>query len=102
VITKRVLAVIASILFVLAVALATLGPRTVSLGRALNMLDRDAVTRLQGGVESVFGPWAWAELAMPLLVRPAWLGPAALGVIFIGFSLSFGGPKATRRPHRQS
>ena len=101
-ITKRVLAVIAAVLLVCAAALAMIGPRTISLGKALNLLDRDLTARLQGWVEVSLGAWAWAEIAMPLMVRPAWFLPAALGLIVLGIALSIGGPKATRRTHRQS
>jgi hypothetical protein len=39
---------------------------------------------------------------MPLMLRPAWLVPAALGLVCGGMSLSLSTRKSTRRSHRRS
>jgi hypothetical protein len=101
--TQRILAVIAAILFVGAVGLATIGPRMMLLGEALAWLNPDAEAGLHAWLLRVFGPWSWTYAARPLLIRPAWLPLGSLGLIFAGIALSWPPPPdATRRSHRRS
>jgi hypothetical protein len=102
VIAQRVLAIIAAILLVAAVAVATFGPQSVSLGQALLLLDRDVLAKLPLWSTRVLGNWVWETLIQPLLVRPAWLVPASLGLVCIGLSLSLSNRKTTHRSHRRS
>jgi len=81
VIAQRVLAVLSAMLLVGAVALAMLGPPSVPLGQVLFMVDHDLMDALHSGVERHLSAWLWENVAMPLMVRPAWLVPAALGLI---------------------
>jgi hypothetical protein len=100
VILSRILAVLAALLLVGAVAVAMLAPPDLPLGRALFLLDHDLPGALQGGIEAHFASWAWDDLALPLLVRPAWLIPAAIGLICAGISVTLGsrtGPGPRRR-----
>lgn len=99
---QRILAVVSAILLVGSVALATLGPPSVPLGQVLLMLNHDLTEALRGGVEQYLAAWIWADMAVPLLVRPAWLVPAALGLIFAGAAFSVSGRKPAGRPHRRS
>ena len=101
-IAQRVLAVLAAMLLVGAVALAMLGPPSVPLGQVLFMVDHDLMDALHSGVERHLSAWLWENVAMPLMVRPAWLVPAALGLICAGLSLSLSTRKATHRSHRRS
>ncbi|HEX3400886.1 MAG TPA: hypothetical protein VHT74_11225 [Acetobacteraceae bacterium] len=89
-------------LLVGAVALAMLGPPSVPLGQVLFMVDHDLMDALHSGVERHLSAWLWENVAMPLMVRPAWLVPAALGLICAGLSLSLSTRKATHRSHRRS
>jgi hypothetical protein len=57
---------------------------------------------LHSGVERHLSAWLWENIAMPLLLRPAWLVPAALGLICAGISLSLSTRKSARRSHRRS
>jgi hypothetical protein len=100
--TQRVLAVLAAVLFVCAVALATVGPRMASLGVVVSYLSPGGVDVLHTWLARVIGPAAWDYFARPLLVRPAWLPFGALGLIFAGVSLSWPVRDATRRSHRRS
>ena len=75
-------------LLVGAVALAMLGPPSVPLGQALLMVDRDLMDVLHSGIEKHISTWLWDNLAVPLMLRPAWLVPAAMGLICGGLSLS--------------
>ncbi|MBN8908116.1 MAG: hypothetical protein J0H99_16085, partial [Rhodospirillales bacterium] len=93
-IVQRVLAVLSAALLVGAVALATLGPPRLPLGQALFMFDHDAMQGLRSAVEHVAGDWVWRIVVVPMLVRPAWLIPAGLGLICGGAALS----ASTRNP----
>jgi hypothetical protein len=100
--TQRTLAVVAAVLFVGAVGLATVGPRMIPLGEALTWLSPTAETSLHAWLIRVFGPWAWLSVAQPLLIRPAWLPLGSLGLIFAGVALSWPAGDAPRRSHRRS
>jgi hypothetical protein len=99
---QRILAVLSAMLLVGAVALATLGPPSVPLGGLLLMIDRDLTDTLRIGIEQHFAAWIWADVVVPLLVRPAWLVPASLGLITAGVALSLSGRKPAGRTHRRS
>lgn len=87
-ITQRVLAVLAAVLLVGAVALAMLGPAGMPLGAALFMLNHDLMAAFQGSVETHFDHWMWDDVVVPVLVRPAWLLPASIGLVLAGVSLT--------------
>jgi hypothetical protein len=99
---QRTLAVLAAVLFVGAVGLATVGPQMVTLGEALSYLTIDGEVALHNWLVRVFGLWPWDHVARPLLIRPAWLPFGALGLICAGVSLSWPSRDATRRSHRRS
>ena len=79
-----------------------LGPPSVPLGQALFMLDHDLMNALHGSIERHVSAWLWDHLAAPLMLRPAWLLPAALGLICGGLSLSLSTRKPAHRSHRRS
>ncbi len=89
-------------LLVGAVALAMLGPPSVPLGQALFMLDHDLMNALRSGIEKHLPAWLWDYVAVPLMLRPAWLVPAAMGLICAGMSLSLSTRKSAHRSHRRS
>ena len=97
-IAQRVLAVLSAILLVGAVALAMLGPPDVPLGQTIFMIDHD----LMEVMHQVVGTWLWNSVMVPLLLRPAWLVPAALGLVCGGVSLSLSTRKSASRSHRRS
>lgn len=101
-IAQRVLAVISAVLLVSAVAIATFGPESISLGQALYLLDHDVLDKLPDWSSRTMGAWAWSSIIQPLLVRPAWLIPASAGIVCIGLSLSLSNRKTTHRSHRRS
>jgi len=94
----RILAVLGAILLIGALAIATLAPPDLSLGQALFTLDRELLNMVQAGTQRRLSPWIWEQMVVPLLVRPAWLVPAALGLICAGFSATL----ASRRSVAQS
>jgi hypothetical protein len=102
VIAQRAFAIAAAALFVLAVGVATFGAESMSLGQALYLIDQGAVDKLLTWENRAFGPWVWAAVTQPLLVRPAWLVPATFGIICTGLALSLSNRKSTHRSHRRS
>ena len=102
-IAQRILAVLAAMLLVGAVALAMLGPPSVPLGQALFMLDHDLMNAVHSRIERYVTTWLWDYVAVPLMLRPAWLVPAGLGLVFGGMSLSLSTrKKSAHRSHRRS
>lgn len=101
-IAQRILAVISAVLLVAAVAVATFGPESISLGQALYIFDHDVLDRLPGWSTRTLGNWAWTSVIQPMLVRPAWLVPASLGIVCVGLSVSLSNRKTTHRSHRRS
>jgi hypothetical protein len=102
VIAQRVLAVIAAVLLVAAVAIATFGPESITLGQAIYLLDHDVLDKLPMWSSRTLGKWMWVSVIQPLLGRPAWLLPASAGLVCIGISLSLFNRKTTHRSHRRS
>ena len=102
VIAQRILAVISAILLVAAVALGTLGSGGMLLGRALYAFDRDCRSSCMGGWNGTWVTGRGPIWSMPMMVRPAWLLPASLGIICAGLSLSLSNRKSTHRSHRRS
>ncbi len=101
-IAQRVLAVIAAVLLVAAVAIATFGAGSTSLGQAIYLLDHDVLDKLPLWSSRTVGKWMWTAVIQPMLERPAWLLPASLGLVCIGLSLSLSNRKTTHRSHRRS
>ncbi len=101
-IAQRIMAVVSAVLLVAAVAIATFGPESMSLGQALYLLDHDVLDKLPGWSTRLMGNWVWSSVIQPLLVRPAWLVPASAGIVCIGLSVSLSNRKTTRRSHRRS
>lgn len=101
-ILQRIFAVLSALLLVAAVALATLGPSAVPLGGLLGMVDQDLMETLRTGIDRNLPGWIWSDLVVPLLVRPAWLIPASLGLITTGIALSLPRRKSAKRTHHRS
>jgi hypothetical protein len=102
VIAQRVFAVLAAALLVGAVAVAMLGPPDVPLGQMIFMVDHDLMNGLHSGIEKHLTSWIWDYLIAPLMVRPAWLVPAALGVICAGAALTLSNRNPAHRSQRRS
>ena len=100
-IAQRILASLAAALLVGAVAVALLGPPGMLLGQALLTIDDRILNALQSEVERALTPWLWTQVIMPVLVRPAWLPPAALGLICAGLSLTLPQGRRAERPRQR-
>jgi hypothetical protein len=101
VIVQRILSVVAAALLVGAVALGLLGPPDMPLGAALFLINHDLVHAFRGGIEAHFDHWMWDDVVLPLLVRPVWLLPASLGLVFAGLSLTLANKSRPQRSQRR-
>ena len=99
--TQRTLAVLAAILFVVAVALATVSKQTVALGGVVAYFGGGGTEGLHGWVLRFLGPRIWDSIVQPLLIRPAWLPFASLGIVVAGAALSWPIRDAAHRSHRR-
>ena len=89
-------------LLVGAVALAMLGPPAVPLGQMLFLVDHDLMDAVHSFIGTHVAGWLWDYLIVPVMLRPAWLVPVALGLICAGASLTLSTRKSTHRSHRRS
>jgi predicted branched-subunit amino acid permease len=101
VIAAKVLAVVSAVLLVVAFALAVLLPPLTTLSLALSMLDHSWLVAAQDAIRNNVSEWAWLHLAVPLLVRPVWLMPAALGLVIGGAALTASRGSGAPRSHRR-
>ena len=100
-IAARILSVLAAAFLVVAFAVAALWPPDMPLKDLLGMADSSWVPALQVFVQNTLSPWVWTNLAVPVLERPGWLPPTAIGLIFFGGAVNFSGPRGSRtRPRR--
>lgn len=98
---QRILAVLAAVFLVSAVGLATLGPPDMELGQMLAVVHEGMPRALQSFLQQHLGAWAWEKVVVPLLVRPAWLIPAALGIVFGGLAVTAAPGRGAPRPRRR-
>ncbi|MCQ8240832.1 hypothetical protein [Rhizosaccharibacter radicis] len=68
-------------------ALAVLAPG-LPLGSWIQRMEPHALPAMHGLFASAGGESAWHLLALPWLVRPAWLLPTAIGLVGGGFALT--------------
>ena len=94
---QRVMAILAAVFLVGAVAVALIGSPDAPLGVDLYVLDRDGLYAVQSHVSG----WLWEAVARPLLIRPAWLLPACIGILFGGLSLSIASHQRPQRTPRR-
>jgi hypothetical protein len=92
VLVSRIFTILAAALLVVAFALLVLPPEGLTLMQALAGMAEDApeqfLEQLQHDVTHTLGTFAWAKLLVPLLVRPVWLVPLALGLLCCGIAAS--------------
>jgi hypothetical protein len=96
----RVFAVLAAALLVGSVALASLLPPEMSLREALAALDETWPEGLQRAVLASLGIGIWESVVVPVLVRPVWLLPVALGLICVGGAVTTHSPAAPHTKQR--
>jgi hypothetical protein len=77
------LALAAALLFAAALALGFLTGWTGPLGAALFRYDPALLNTAQAGIQRYVSPDLWDVAVLPLLERPSWVVPAALGVVLL-------------------
>ena len=85
---SRICTSLAACFLLLAFAVAALGPAGLSLGTAAYRLDGDLLVRLYHDCPSLL----WHRVVLPLLARPAWVLPAALGILCSGLAITAARP----------
>jgi len=98
---SRIFAVLSAVLLVGAFALATLEPPDLTLGQGLMMFDDHVLSGLQRLVSERLSERVWVHLVVPLLIRPAWLPLAGLGLIMFGASATAGSRSTPSTPRRR-
>jgi hypothetical protein len=69
---------------VVSFALAIILRPLMSLGQLIMSIDQPFLMALDAAPRSGANLWLWGHIAVPLLVRPAWMLPTMLGIILIG------------------
>ncbi len=100
-IATRTLAVLAAASFVGAFALATLFSPLTTLAEVVTRDDGRALYALHDMIVAHGSAWLWDNLAMPMLLRPAWLLPVTLGVLFAGGATTIATRPGVPRSHRR-
>jgi len=77
------LRLIAVLLLAAALALGSLAGWSAPLGEALFRYDPALLNTAQAGIQRHVSPVLWDQMALPLLERPSWLVPVALGVVLL-------------------
>ena len=91
------LRLIAVLLLAAGLALGLLVGWTAPLGEALFRYDPALLNTAQAGIQRHVSPALWDQVALPLLERPSWVLPVALGALL----LLFYGLLLVRRRRRQ-
>ncbi len=99
---QRVLAVFAAVFLVGSVGLATLEQPDLPLGQMLFMVDSGFMNALESGTKRRLSPWIWSNVEVPLLIRPAWLIPAAIGIVCAGLAVTLTPNRGSPRPRRRN
>ena len=104
VIAIRTLTVLAAICLVGAFALGTVMPPFTSLAELIANTDHDTLVWFKGFADHNLPQWLWLDVLVPVLLRPDWLLPLAIGVVFLGLSLTLrnGRGKGVARTRRRS
>jgi hypothetical protein len=97
----RVFAVISAFCLVVAFAIGSLFPPGLSLGEMISMVDHAMLVALQNFVRVHVSEWLWTSIAVPILLRPAWLTPTALGLVAAGVAVSLGTRQGAPRSRRR-
>ena len=98
----RVFISLAAACLVLAFGVAVLGPG-MSLGEVLLATDETWLSALQDAARAWLPAGAWLHVAIPLLIRPAWLVPICCGLVCGGVAFNLGSKgKASPTRRRRS
>lgn len=94
----KLFAAVGAACLVASFAVASLMRPFATLAELLLMMDHRMFVAWNRAEHSPMATWLWMHLAMPLLVRPAWLLPTGVGLVCVGAATSFAwGQEAARR-----
>jgi hypothetical protein len=97
----RILAVLSAVFMVAAFACATLLPPLLPLAQLISMADSNVLFATHEYVVSHLSGWAWSNLLLPVLLRPAWLVPVSLGVLLAGGATTLASRDSIPRSRRR-
>ncbi len=100
-ILPRVFSVLAAASLVAAFALATLLPPPITLAQSIALVDARLLYDAHEIVVAYGAGWLWGHVLMPLLLRPVWLLPICLGLVFAGGALTLNSRKGVTRSRRR-
>ena len=100
VLISRSFAVLAATTLVAAFSLIVLAPDGMTLIQGLAELDPAFPHRLPRLAHHWFGTAIYTHVLLPLLVRPVWLVPTGLTLLFAGVAASTGSPRHSPRSTR--
>jgi hypothetical protein len=99
---SRIFTVLAAAMLVAAFGLIMLAPYDMPLVQGLSAVDPSLLRQIQHAVLHTLGGRAWAVLITPVLARPIWLLPLALGMVCAGLAATTVMPGTTHRTRRRS
>lgn len=85
-IAAKVMAALGATCLVGGFAIASLLQPFFTLAQLVMMVDQQVLPSLERVEPSNSAQWIWAHIAMPILLRPAWMMPTMFGVIFVGLA----------------
>ncbi len=85
--TVRIFTTLAAILLVAAFGIAVIAPG-MTLGEGLLDFDAGTLASLQSACRDLLPDGTWLHVVVPLLIRPAWLVPASLGIVCCGVAVN--------------
>ena len=100
VLISRTFAGLAATMLVAAFSLIVLAPPTMTLIQGLAELDPNLPRRLPRLAHHWIGTRVYTQGLLPLLVRPVWLVPTGLTLLFAGVAASTGSPRQSPRSTR--
>ncbi len=84
-----------------AFTLATVLTPFESLAEVLADWDHPWLVWLKDLSEAHLPRWLWQDVMVPILLRPAWLLPTAVGLVLLGFAVTIGSRKSVASSHRR-
>jgi hypothetical protein len=99
---SRIFTVLAAAMLVAAFGLIMLAPYDMPLVQGLSAIDPSLLRHIQHAVLQTLGSKAWAVLVTPVLARPIWLMPLALGMVCAGLAATTIMPVTPQRTRRRS
>lgn len=85
----KLFAALGALCLVASFAVASLMRPWATLAELFAVLDHRMVLVWDRAEHSSAVTWLWLHVVMPLMQRPAWLVPTALGLVFVGAATTF-------------